>query len=187
VRIKSRFHNRQRPKTTEELAGALAFIGWRMAQTRVNRLYSEGFNFHTNEQLLDVISEYLAFSVNLTVRLLHERPLDDAWRTTFINHFALRLADHLHDNRSEEQGPGSYREPFIALLNERLAEYGEFSFSSGEPGYPMRRYFGNCLEQRMGDNKWVLEQAAEVEVPELLKGLRKGIEDLLAQGEAVTR
>jgi len=186
VRIKSKFHNRKRPKSLEEIAGALAFIGWRIGQTTVNKMYSDGFNFHSNEQLLDVIGEFLAFTIQVTDRLVHERGMSDEERARFINTFALKLVDHMQDNREEEQGPGDYRGPFVEKLNERLGAYAEFNFENGQPGYQMLRYFGRCVDDVMGgqENKWVIEQVVEVEAPEVIKNLKKGLNDLLAQADS---
>ncbi len=182
MRIKSRWHNKQRPKSIEELAGALGFNAWRIASTRVNKLYSEGFNFTSNAQILDVIGEYLAFTIQVVDRMLQSR-MEDEERNRFIQTLARKLVDTMEDNRIEELGPGEYRNAFVAVLNERLSAYAEFGFAGEEPAYPMLRYFGSAVDEVMGgENKWIPEQMVEVEAPEVVKTLRKALGDLLAQG-----
>lgn len=187
MRIRSKFHDKSRPKSLEELAGALAFTAWRIGHTTVTRLYNDGFDFRSNEQLLEVIGEFLAFLIQSADRLAHARgDLDDEERGRFVNTLALRLVDHMVDNRVEELGPGEHhRALVIDRLNERLANYAEFDFVDGQPSYPMLRYFGSCVHELLGTdqghNKWVQEQIAEVEAPAALKDLRRAVEGLLAQ------
>jgi len=182
LRIKSHWHNKQRPKSIDELAGALGFNAWRIASTRVNKLYAEGFNFTSNAQILDVIGEYLVFTIQVVDRLLQTR-MEDAERGRFIQALARKLVDTMEDNRIEELGPGEYRNAFITTLNERLSSYADFSHVGEEPSYPMLRYFGTAVEEVMGGNsRWIPEQMVEVEAPEVVKTLRKALNDLLEGG-----
>jgi len=184
VRIKSRFHNKSRPKSLEEIAGALGFNLWRMVHSTVNKMYSDGFNFTSNRQLLDTIAEYLAFLLQVVDRQVYDR-MDTEQRRRFVTALALHLAGTMEENRIEEEGPGEHRGPFIDLLNERLEAYSEFAWSETGPSYPFLRYLGTRIDACMGveHNKWVLEQVMEVEAPALLKQLDSALEDLLAQSE----
>lgn len=177
MRVKSKWHNKQREKSVEEIAGVAAFNAWRIGQDTVNKMYSDGFNFRSNEQILDVIGEFAVFFVLMADRWVHDR-LDDEQRQRYTNTLALKLVDHMQDNRVEEQGAGDYREAFLALLNSRLADYGDYNIVDGQPTYPLLRLFASHIEERMGgtDNKWVIEQVMEVETPAALKKLRTAVE-----------
>ena len=73
-----------------------------------------------------------------------------------------------------------YRGVFIDVLNERMGDYAEFSFSDGQPGYAFKRYLGEKVTDSMGpkDRKWISDQVMEIEVPDMLKSLNKGLGDL---------
>ncbi len=188
MRVKSRWHRKKKPKSLPEIAGALAFIGWKIAKDTVNKMYNSGFNFRSNEQLLDVIAEFCAFLVQVADRYAHERGLGDEERAQFVQSLAGNLVRTMVENRVEEQGEGEYAEPFVAMLNERLDGYAEYNFVDGSPSYNFLRYFGSSvnavLGSDVGDNKWVTEQVMEVEAPEVLKAFRKGFDDLFDQNDA---
>jgi hypothetical protein len=184
VRIKSRWHDKSRPKSLEQIASAMGFNIWKMASTTANKMYNDGFNFRDNAQLLDVIGEFVIFLLQLADRVAYEQ-LDEADRQQFTSSVARHLVGTMAENRVEELGPGDYQEAFIDTLNQRLDGYSEFSLVEGNPSYPMLRYLGDQVEALMGgtQNKWVKEQVMEVEAPELVKTLKRGIEPLLASRE----
>jgi hypothetical protein len=180
VRIKSRWHEKSRPKSLEEIAGAVGFNIWKMASTTANKMYNAGFNFRDNAQLLEVIGEFAIFLLQLSDRVVYER-MDDAERQEFTSSLARHLIGTMVDNLVEELGPGDYQATFVDKLNQRLDGYAEFSLVDGAPSYPMLRYLGEQVEALMGgsQNKWVKEQVMEVEAPELIKTLKRGLEPLL--------
>lgn len=184
MRIKSKWH-KKKPKTIEEIAGALGFIVWRIASTTANKMYNEGFNFSSNKQLLEVIGEFVAFLVQIADREAYER-LDEEERQRFVVALATHLINTMVDNMVEELGEGDYKSAFIDTLNQRLDAYADFNYSADGPSYPFLRYLGTCVDAVMGgeENKWVIEQVIEVEAPELLKTFKKGFKDLFSQNEA---
>ena len=184
VRIKSRWHDKSRPKSLEQIAGAMGFNIWKMASTTANKMYNDGFNFRDNAQLLDVIGEYVIFLLQLTDRMAYEQ-LDGEDRQQFTSSVARHLIGSMVENRIEELGPGDYQAPFIDKLNQRLDAYSEFSLVDGNPSYPMLRYLGDQVEALMGgtQNKWIKETVMEVVAPELIKTLKRGIDPLLASRE----
>ncbi len=186
MRIRSRWKNKGRARTIEENAGALAFIEWRIAGQALLNLENEGFQTDTQLQRLDVLQELSAFLIHVTDRLVHG-DLDDEQRQKFIVALALKMADTYHDNRVDVEGRGEdFRPGFIDVLNRRMADYAECSFDNGEPGYPFKRYLGECVTNTMGDKdrKWISDQVMEIEVPEMLKTLKKGLRDLFETGKA---
>ena len=181
VRVKSKWSLKDRERTLTETGGALGFILWRIAQQGVLNLENEGFQTDTNAQRLDVMAEFLAFLLHLVDRRTAGQ-LNPGQRQEFITALALSLADNMQGNRTDAQGQGDYRQPLIRLLNERAADYAEFSMADDGPGYAFRRYFGENVRAVLGakDNKWVTDQVMDVEVPETLKPLNKALRDLLA-------
>lgn len=180
VRIRSKWTNKNRERSLEENAGALAFIEWRIAQQTLVNLENEGFQTDTGLQRLDVIEELSAFLIHVSDRLVHAN-MDDQERQRFIVALALKTADFYHDNRSDIEGRGSdYRDGFIDRLNRRLADYADFAFEDGQPGYAFKRYLGEKVTEAMGpkDRKWISDQVMEIEVPEMLKTLERGLKNL---------
>ena len=93
-----------------------------------------------------------------------------------------RLADQMQDNLLDIAGPGDYRAPFVAMLNERLDDYARFEFDAREPGFEALRYFGDRVMRSMGisqTNRWVIDHVMEISAPELFEKISKSVDDLL--------
>lgn len=195
VRIKDKWHHsrRNRPtrKSLEDSAGALAFIGWRVALDRAQNLNSEGFRFDSDIERVGVISELVAFEVQVADRIAYGFLREDD-REAFVNALGRRFADHVQDNLSDldgaaVDGPRNYRDAFIALLNERQSDYAGLSFEDGEPGFDFLRYLGSRVLRVLGEdqtNRWVLDQVVAVEAPEIAEKIRKSVLNLLSGPDA---
>jgi hypothetical protein len=186
VRIKTRWNDKKKERSLGEIAGALAFTEWRIAGQALLNLENEGFQTDTQLQRLEVLQELCAFLIHVTDRLVHTYMADEE-RQHFIVALALKLADTYHDNRADFEGRGQdFRKPFIELLNKRMADYAEFRFEDGAPGYALKRYLGECVTNSMGpkDRKWISDQVMEIEVPAMLKTLNKGLNDLTGSGKS---
>ena len=181
VRVKSKWSNKGRERSIFEVGGAAAFILWRIAQQGLLNLENEGFQTDTRSQRMDVISEFLAFLLHLADRNKSES-LDANERQEFIASLAKHLANTMQENRADVEGQGDYRGPLIELINERGANYAECPMPDEEPGYAMKRYFGECVTAVMGekDNKWITDQVMDVEVPEALPPLNKALRELFS-------
>jgi hypothetical protein len=182
VRIKSRWHKKERPKSPEESASALAFIAWRIAVNAVQEMEKAGFQLvEPPGARFDVVSELLAFLTQAADRLAYEY-LEEEERQRLIPAFALRLADTLDENASDLLGPGDYREAFITKVNGRAEDYAEMAFDpEAGPGYGVLRYLGDRIRDCVAgeDTRWVLEQVVEIEGPNAFETLHKGFQDLM--------
>jgi len=188
LRIKSRWSEKAKLRPSDEMLGenaqALAFILWRIALEKAKGLHGEDFVYDTDEQRVKVIAEYLAMTLQVVDRLAYYR-LEESERQQFITTLALRLSDHLQDNAQELFGPADYRGPFIAMLNVRSAGYAEFGFTPEEgASYSFLHYFGTHVQKVMGDahhaNKWVIDQAMEIDGPEVVKKVTQAVDDLFS-------
>ena len=186
IRIKDKWHESQRnqpaAKSLEDSAGALAFIGWRVALDKAQGLNREGFRFDSDIERVGVISEFIAFEIQVADRLAYEF-LDEDERSAFINALGQRFADHMQENLSDLDGPRNYRDAFVALLNDRLGDYATLSFEDGEPGFDFLRYLGSKVLAVLGEdqtNRWVLDQIVAVEAPEVAGKIRKSVFNLLS-------
>jgi hypothetical protein len=184
ARIRTRWHKTSKPKSPETIAGAMGMNIWKMASGTANKMYSEGFNFKSNAQLLDVIGEFSIFLMQLSDRIAYDH-LDEEQRQKFTQALAAHLVTTMMENQVEElKGhPADYQKAFIEKLNHHLEGYSEFAVNDGEPSYQMLRYFGTLCDEVMGgsDNKWVIEHVMEVEAPPFIKQVRESMEKLLPQ------
>ena len=180
VRIKSQWYREDARRSMKEIAGAIAFNGWRIAMDKAITLHGESFVYESDQQRLAVIGEYLIFEIQLVDRLTHGMIGDDE-RRELITALVLRLADHMEENSTELLGPGDYRAAFIDKFNRRAAEYSEFGFSDEGPSYPFMRHLGFEVQQVMGSsqaNRWVIDQVMDKDGPEVYKHLRRIVRDL---------
>jgi hypothetical protein len=179
-RIKSSWRD-DRERSAEEVAGALAYITWKVALESARDLHGEGYEYDSDQQRVTVIAEFLAFLVQAADRLAYER-LEDLDREALINALGRRVAEHVQDNLTDLFGPGDYRSPFIDALNERLADYAELTFRDGQPGYDFLRYFGSRVLRIMGEtqtNRWVIDQIMDRSGPEAVRHLARSLDNLL--------
>jgi len=185
MRVKSKWNIKDRERTLAEIGGAAAFILWRIAQQGTLNLENEGFQTDSNAQRLDVMSEFLTFLVHIVDRLKADQ-LTQEQRQEFITALARSLSDQVQENRTDAQGKGEYRQPFINLLNIRAADYAGFSVTDGVPGYSMKRYFGEQVRAVMGarDNQWIIDQVMDIEVPEALQPLNRSLANLFGPPQA---
>jgi hypothetical protein len=183
VRVKSKWHKKDKTHTVEELAGALAFIAIRIAQNGTLNLENNDFQTDTVAQRLEIMTEYLCFTVHIIDRMTIEK-FDDDERQRFMTELSIKCAKHIEDNKRDLIGPGDYRQAFIDRLNQRMDDYADFKFDEeqGGPSFPMRRFFGGLVTEQMGEKnkKWVADQVIDIEVPEILESLHKALPNLFA-------
>jgi len=188
VRIRSHWNNKKKERSLEEVAGALAFIEWRIAGNALLNLENEGFQTDTQSQRLDVLQEFCAFLIHVTDRLVHDL-MNEEERQRFIVALALKMADTYHDNRLDSDDSGkNFKQLYIETLNARMADYAEFVLDGRKPGYAFNRYLGEAVTNTMGDrdSKWISDQVMEIEIPSMLKTLEKGLKDLFDSGNTET-
>ena len=180
IRIKSRWWNDEAERSLPEIAGALAFIAWRIAMDKAINLHCERFVYESDAQRLAVISEYLIFLIQIADRLSHGMMDDEARRTLIVN-FARKAVEHVQDNSQDLLGPGDYAGPFLALLNERSEAYAEFQLADDGPSYPFLRHLGFEIQQLMGEgqeNRWVIDQVMDKDGWDAYKQFARAFENL---------
>lgn len=184
IRVRSKWHTQGAPKTPFQVATVIASLIFRVAEEKVTHMQQEDFEIGSREQGFAMIAEYLAFLVQYTDRFVYQR-VDDDYRSELINIMVKRLAEILEDNQIAFMGPSpdSYQKRFINLLVERLAEYATFDYEEGEPNYPCRRFLGSKILEHMPkrDHSWTIDQVVEIEVPNALTLVRRGLDGLFSE------
>jgi hypothetical protein len=166
-------------KTIEQRASVVSFNLWKVAQEMYRHMVKEDFKFASGDQVAALISEVLAFLIQIADRLVYGQ-LSEEDRQKFITALGLQLADALQDNLTDLHGAADYKTPFIRTLNSRFGDYAEFDFKSGNPGYGFVRYFGEKAADVLGpDNKWVIEHVMEIEAPDAVKAVKKLVNEVL--------
>lgn len=185
IRVRSQWHNREGgAKSPQQVATVIASLIWRVAEEKVTHMQQEKFQITSKEQGFAMIAEYLAFLLQYTDRFVYGR-VEEEYRAALIGAIAKRLAEILEDNQNTYIGPSpdSYQSRFINLLNERLGDYATFDYENGEPTYPSRRFLGSKILELMParDHSWTIDQVVEIEIPNALAMLKKGLSGLLSE------
>lgn len=181
VRVRSHWFKSERPKTVEEIAGAVAFIVWRVAQQALRNMRSADFEIEVGPRFFAFLAEWLAFLAQVTDRTAYERFGEG--RLGFTTVVANRLGETLAGNRSDllgSEGGADQKSAFIDLFNLRLDDYVDF----GLDDYGRMRYLAQKLAQVVGphDQLWIHEQVMEIEAPQAVGQIHKAILDLLGEG-----
>ena len=171
--VKTRWRNKG-ARTLADRAGVIGANVWKISLEIFKHMEKEGFRFGSDRLVTDVLSEFIAFLVQLVDRAAYGK-LSEADRATLIGEVARHLAATMENNQLDLFGPGEYRKPFIDLLNARFEEYASFEYVRGEPSYPCLRVFAGKVSDAMasGDNKWVVEQVMDIEAPEMVRLIRQ--------------
>jgi len=170
-------------RTLADRAGVIGANVWKISLEIFKHMEKEGFRFGSDRLVTDVLAEFIAFLVQLADRAVYGK-LSEADRATLIGEVARHLAATMENNQLDLLGPGEYRKPFIDLLNARFEEYAGFEYPGGGPGYPCLRYFATRVSDAMasGDSKWVIEQMMDIEAPEMVRVIRKLVDQTVEAG-----
>lgn len=189
MRIKSHWFRDERPKSTREIASAAAFIAWRIAQNILKDMRRADFEIDPGTQYFDFLAEWLVFLIQIADRIAFEH-IGAQLRVDFTSSMANRLGEILADNRNDLLGPANsdedvavFKSRFIDLLNLRSVDYADFDFSDTTIEYGFLRYLADRLTHvlRERDKVWVHDQVMEIEAPEAVNLIRKGMRGLLGE------
>ncbi len=134
-----------------EIAGAAGFIVFRIAQNALKHMRGAGYELPAGAPYFAFLAEFLAFLTLCADRIAHARG-DEAWRVLFTTTMANSVGGYLADNQADLLGgdsPEGYKKRFIALVNERSADYAGFRWTDDGPDYGFVRCFGHCVAETM--------------------------------------
>ncbi len=182
MRVKSHWFRVGQDKSPQELAGAVAFIVWRIGQNALKSLRSADFEIAIGPQYFSVLSEFLIFLVQLADRIAY-RHLGEEERAAFTIALANRVGDNLAENQAELAG-GELRArkaEFIGRLNLRADEYAHYDYQKGAGNFSFIRSLGLFLQEVVEprDQAWVTDQVMAAEAPEAIATLEKAMSGLL--------
>lgn len=180
MRIKSRwFKDHQR--TPQEIAGALAFVIWRIGDNALKNTRNAKFEIAIGTQYFSFLTEFLVFLIQVADRIAY-RQLSAEDRMTFTSALANRVAETLAENQSRLMGNtiAEHKQFFIDKLNQRAGEYAEFNYGTDGPEFAFTRYLGFCMREVMDekDATWVIDQMMGIAAPEAVEMVEKTLRDL---------
>ncbi len=183
MRVKSRWFKPQAPKGATEIAGAAAFIVFRIAQNALKTMRKANFDLPAGPRYFAFLSEFLVFLTLCADRIAWRRG-DEAWRVEFTTALANRVGQYLADNEAEllqAETPEEIKRHYIALVNARSPDYAECGFDDNGPDYTFLRCLGHrvadVMEER--DRTWAVPQVIDCEAPEAVETLQKAMAGLL--------
>lgn len=181
IRLKTKWNDKERERSVDEIGGALAFTIWRLGMEGVLHLENENFQTDTQSQRMDVVGEFVIFLLHIIDRMSHNRMTNEE-RAALVIATAKKLATFMQENREGVSGPGDHKSAFISQINARMDDYAECSYSDEEgPGFSMKRTFGDHVTNVMGerDKKWITHVVMDIETPEALTMLKRATRSLL--------
>jgi hypothetical protein len=186
LRLKSQWFKADAPRSSEETAGAMAFIIWRVAHNALTQMRGARFDIDIGEQYFGFMREWLVFLVQVLDRMAHDS-MPAAERVAFTTALVRRVADHLAENEDRLLGapaPGaqSRQGRFIDLVNLLAPHYAEFGHDADGPDFAFMRYLGHRIEALMPekDRHWVVDQVVAIEAPEAVQMLARSLQGLLS-------
>jgi hypothetical protein len=191
MRVRSHWFRPGVERTSEEIAGAAAFITFRIAQNSLKHMRTVGYDLPAGPAYFAFLAEFLAFLVHCADRIAHARG-DEAWRVAFTTAMANKVGGYFAGNEAELLGADNEdacKRRFIGLVNARADDYASFGWSDDGPEYGFVRCFGHCVAETMSalDQSWAVSQVIECEAPEAVETLRRAIASLLDPSERPRR
>jgi len=193
MRLKTHWFKPDQPKSVEQRASAVGFIVWRIARNMLDRMRKAGFDIDIGPPYFAFMREVMVFLVQVADRIAYARQAGDA-RAAFTTALVLRVADFLEENEADllgaaPDGAASYRDRFIDLFNEVTTHYAEFGYGDDGPDFGFRRYLGSRIEPLLPekDRRWVLDQVIDIEVPEAVALIERGMDGVFSTERRTAR
>ena len=182
MRVKSHWFKPGAAKGATEIAGACAFIVFRVARNALKGMRDARFDLPPGPRYFAFLSEFLAFLTLAADRLAFRRG-DAAWRLEFTTALANRVGAILADNEADLLGgapPAEGKRQFVALVNERSADYAECGWSDEGPDYTFLRCLGHHVAAVMDERErtWAVPQVIDCEAPEAVATLTRAMAGL---------
>ncbi len=181
MRIKSHWFKSEREKTPQEIAGALAFTIWRIADNALKNTRKANFEIAIGPQYFIFLTEFLVFLIQVADRIAY-RQLPSEVRFELTSALANRVAETLAENQSRLMGDSIavHKQHFIDKLNQRAGEYADFNYGSDGPDFAFTRYLAYCMREVMDekDVEWVIDQMMSIEAPEAVDMVEKTMRNL---------
>jgi len=184
IRVKSSWFKGDRKKSPQEIAGALAFIIWRISDNTLKNVRKADFDIAIGPQYFAFLQEFLIFLVMVADRIVYTQ-LSAEDRLEFTSALANKIALNMAENQTEWLGGPlrEYKDSFVERLNQRAGEYADFHYTGVETSFSFILHLGQCMRDVVDekDKTWVVDQIMAIEVPESVAMLEKAMKGLTEQ------
>jgi hypothetical protein len=184
IRVKSSWFKGDRKKSPQEIAGALAFIIWRISDNTLKNVRKADFDIAIGPQYFAFLQEFLIFLVMVADRIVYTQLSADD-RLEFTSALANKIAENMAENQTEWLGGSlrEYKDSFVERLNQRAGEYADFHYTGVETSFSFILHLGQCMRDVVDekDKTWVVDQIMAIEVPESVAMLEKAMKGLTEQ------
>jgi hypothetical protein len=182
MRIKSNWFKPGREHTPVELAGALSFVIYRIADDALKNTRKAKFAVAVGAQYFSFLTEFLLFLIQVADRIAY-RCMSEEGRFAFTSALANRIAETHAENESRLLGGelAECKRRFIDRLNQRAGEYAEFGYNENGPDFSFTRYLAFCMDEVVDekDNGWIIDQMMSIAAPEAVDMVEKTFRNLL--------
>ena len=181
VRIKKRWNQHAAPRSLAQMANAISSTIWKLAADVVLNLENENFETETQGQRVDLLEELASYLVHNCDRWVYTRASQEQ-RSEFIDCLVRDMARLLEDSRVDVQGSGDYQVDFIDKLNQRTADYAQFSYDEDDGcSFAMRCRLGERVQATMGarDERWIPDYIIGREAPTVESALKRSLTGLV--------
>jgi hypothetical protein len=194
IRVKSNWYRGDRKKTPQEIAGAFAFIIWRISDNTLKNVRRADFDIEIGPQYFAFLQEFLIFLVMVADRIVYTQ-LNEQDRYAFTSALANRVAEHMAENQAEWLGGllREYKDRFVDVLNQRAGEYADYAYAGRENSFSFMLHLGQCMKDVVEekDKTWVVDQMMAIEAPEAIGALEKAMtglfDNMASSTEAATQ
>lgn len=182
MRVKSRWFKSDREKSPQEIAGAMAFILWKIANNALKNLRSADYGIEAGARYFNYLEEFLIFLILISDRMAFES-MDSETRIAFTTELAIRVAENLSENENAllDLSYDDCKSRFIGHFNARSAVYAECGYDENGPDFAFIRYLGHTLlefcEER--DRSWIVDRIMAIEAPEAVSTVQRAMKGLL--------
>jgi hypothetical protein len=183
MRIKANWFKPGASRSPEDVAGAAAFIVWRIAANALATMRKAGYAIDPGPQYFAFLNEFLQFLAIGADRIAYARG-DDAWRVAFTTAIVHRVGEILAENESDLLGtktPAEIKRQFVDGFNALAVEYAGVGWTEEGPAFDCLRLLGHRVAELMNerDRSWAVAQVIEVEAPNAAATLQRGMAGLV--------
>ena len=190
MRIKSQWFKEGKQHTAKELAGAVSFVAWKIADDALKSTRKADFEIAVGPQYFAFLNEFLVFLIQVADRIAYRRFAPEE-RAEFTGTLANRIAATQAENQSRLLGgtEAEFKQAFIDQLNLRADGYAEFDYGESGPSFKFLRYLAFCLDQIMDkkDSGWIIDQIMSIQAPAAVDMVEKTIRNLVEETPRPTR
>ena len=173
MRIKTHWFRRSHERGSAEVGAAAAMMVWRNALLTVRALSEDGPVTDRPGGHLRMVEELAVFGLQFADRLAWLRGMPDEERRQLVEAMVAKLADLARENSSDE----TVGWDFIGFSAPRLDAYARTDYEQEQPSFACLNLMARAVCEAGGHERdtWLHARLVEIDGPELVEKLRRGV------------